>query len=113
MTLDMMREITSKLPHVTEDVKFGNLLCFCIAGKMFCVTDVDDSSSVSLKASAEEFGELIEREGFSPAPYLGRNKWILIDSSARLSKRELAHFIEQSYNLIKAKLSKKLQAKLS
>lgn len=113
MNIDLLRDITQKLPHVTEDVKFGNLLCFCIAGKMFCVTDADDSSSISLKVGAEEFSELLEREGFSPAPYLGRNKWVLIDSTARLSKQELTHFITQSYELIKAKLPKKLREKLS
>jgi len=104
----MIRDIASKLPHVEEDIKWGNDLCFCIAAKMFCVTGLDDS----LKVSDEEFDELIERTGFTPAPYLARNKWVLIDSSSKISKKELSHFIQQSYNLVKAKLPKKLQEKL-
>ena len=114
MTTDLIREIATKLPHVTEDVKWGNDLCFCIAEKMFCVTGLEGGpATVSLKVTDEEFEELIERKGFVPAPYMARNKWVRIDSSAKISKKELSYFIEQSYNLIKSKLSKKLQAKLS
>lgn len=114
MTLDLIREIASKLPHVTEDIKWGNDLCFCIAGKMFCVTGLEGGpAKVSLKVTDEEFDDLIERTGFTPAPYMARNKWVLIDSSSKISKKELNHFIQQSYQLIKAKLPKKLQSKLS
>lgn len=114
MTIDVIREIASKLPHVTEDIKWGNDLCFCIAEKMFCVTGLESGpAKVSLKVSDEEFADLIERTGFTPAPYMARNKWVLIDSSSKISKKELSYFIQQSYQLVKAKLPKKLQSKLS
>ncbi len=112
MTHDMIREIAFKLPHVTEDIKWGNDLCFCIAEKMFCVTGLENPVKVSLKVTHDDFDALVERTGFTPAPYLARNKWVLIDSSAKISKKELSHFIQQSYNLVKAKLPKKLQEKL-
>lgn len=112
MSLDLIREIANKLPHVTEDIKWGNDLCFCVADKMFCVTGLQDGSKVSLKVTDEEFNELIERTGFIPAPYMARNKWVSIDSSSKISKKELTHFITQSYELVKAKLPKKLREKL-
>lgn len=113
MNLDMIREIASKLPHVMEDIKWGNDLCFCIAEKMFCITGLESPVKVCVKVTDEEFDELIERTGFIPAPYLARNKWVLIDDSSKISKKELSHFIQQSYNLVKAKLPKKLQTKLN
>lgn len=113
MTLDMIRDIASRLPHVKEDIKWGNDLCFCIAEKMFCVTGLEDGPvKVSLKVTDEEFDDLIERTGFTPAPYMARNKWVLIDSGSKISKKELTHFIGQSYALVKAKLPKNVQAKL-
>jgi hypothetical protein len=50
MTLDLIREIASKLPHVTEDIKWGNDLCFCIAGKMFCVTGLESGPASNEQA---------------------------------------------------------------
>lgn len=112
MTLDLIRELAGSLPHATEDLKWENSLCFCIGEKMFCITHLDDDSHVALKVSPEEFDELVERTGFTPAPYLARNKWIRIDSSSKISKKELSRFIQQSYNLVKAKLPQKLRDKL-
>lgn len=113
MNLDLTRAIVHTLPHVMEDVKWGNLLCFCVAGKMFCVTDVDDSTHISLKVTGEEFEELLERTGFMPAPYLARNKWVRIDSSANLSRKELQRLVTQSYELVKAKLPRSVREKLT
>ncbi len=112
MTVEDIRSIALKLPHATEDIKWGADLCFCIAEKMFCVTSMEGDCKFSLKVDAEEFDELCQRQGFIPAPYMARNKWVLIDSSAKLSKKEVESFIKSSYELVKSKLPKKMQASL-
>jgi predicted DNA-binding protein (MmcQ/YjbR family) len=111
MDIEALREFCLTLPHVTEDVKWGNDLCFCIAEKMFCVTGLNDSSQISFKVRDEEFEEVSSRKGFSPAPYVARYKWVLADTSA-MSRKDTEHFIRQSYDLVKAKLPKKLREKL-
>lgn len=112
MTVDDIRSIALKLPHATEDIKWGNDLCFCIAEKMFCVTSIEGNVKISLKVHTNEFDDLCQRQGFMPAPYMARNKWVLIDSSAKLTGKELESFIKKSYELVKEKLPKKLQEKL-
>jgi predicted DNA-binding protein (MmcQ/YjbR family) len=112
MTVDELRSIAMRCQRATEEIKWGNDLCFCIGQKMFCVTTLDTGGRVSLKVEADEFEELCQRQGFTPAPYMARNKWVLIDDCARLSKKELDTFIRKSYELVKAKLPKKLQASL-
>ena len=112
MTVEEIRSIALKQPHATEDVKWGNDLCFCIAEKMFCVTSLEGAVKFSLKVSDDDFDDLCQRKGFVPAPYVARNKWVLIDSSAKLTKKELENFIKKSYELVKGKLPKKLQEKL-
>jgi predicted DNA-binding protein (MmcQ/YjbR family) len=112
MTVDNIRSISLKLQHATEDIKWGNDLCFCIAEKMFCVTSLEGAVKFSVKVDDREFEDLCQRQGFVPAPYMAKNKWVLIDSSAKLSKKELESFIQKSYHLVKAKLPKKLQEKL-
>jgi predicted DNA-binding protein (MmcQ/YjbR family) len=107
MTIEDVQIICKKLDNVTTDIKWGHDLCFNIGGKMFFVTDIDNvPTSVSFKTDEETFNELIEREGFKPAPYLARHKWVYVDDINRLSKKEWRHFISQSYELIKAKLPK-------
>ena len=108
MTLDDIQKICKSLDNVTEDIKWGQDLCFNIGGKMFLVTAPDSIPvSASFKADEETFNELAEREGFKPAPYLARHKWIFVDDINRLSKKEWEKFIYQSYELVKAKLPKK------
>ena len=108
MTLDSIQKICRSLEGVTEDIKWGQDLCFNIGGKMFLVTAPDAIPvSASFKTDEETFNELAEREGFKPAPYLARHKWIFVDDISRLSKKECEKLIRQSYELVKAKLPKK------
>jgi predicted DNA-binding protein (MmcQ/YjbR family) len=108
MTLEDLQVICSRLDNVTEDIKWGHDLCFNIGGKMFLVTAPDKIPvSASFKTTDETFNELTERNGFIPAPYLARHKWVYVDDINRLSKKEWQQFIKQSYELIKAKLPQK------
>ena len=113
MKVDSIRDIALKLPHVTEDVKWGHDLCFCIAEKMFCVTGLEgDPVTLSLKVPDEDFESVCERPGFIPAPYMARHKWVFIQDCGKVPKKELEKLIKQSYTLVKAKLPKKTQDKL-
>jgi predicted DNA-binding protein (MmcQ/YjbR family) len=108
MNIEELRNICKKLPAVAEDIKWGNDLCFLIAGKMFWVTCLEPPFKVSFQVKEDEFNELSESKGIIPAPYMARNKWIQIHDENRFSKKEWEHYIRQSYELKKAKLTKKL-----
>ncbi len=112
MDLETLRNYCNNLPHVTEDVKWGNDLCFLIGGKMFCVTGFSSPVKVSLKVNDEEFEELSSRDGIIPAPYLARYKWIYIRKENVWSKKDWEHYIRQSYELVKANLPKKILSSL-
>ena len=55
MTIDTVRDICRRLPAVTEDVKWGNDLCFCVSGKMFAIVDLDPPHSIAFKCTPEQF----------------------------------------------------------
>jgi len=112
MNIEELQAFCKSLPHVTEDIKWGNDLCFSIGGKMFCVTSLTGPLSVSLKVNDDEFEELTNSDGIIPAPYLARYKWILIEDAKRFTKKEWEKYIRQSYDLIKSKLPKKLREEL-
>jgi predicted DNA-binding protein (MmcQ/YjbR family) len=112
MDIETLREICKELPHVTEDVKWGSDLCFLIGEKMFCVTGFEKPMTVSFKVTDEEFPELSNSPGIIVAPYVGRYKWVLVEDISRLTKKDWVHYVTQSYNLVKAKLPKKVLDKL-
>ena len=113
MDIAPLREYCLSLPHVTEDVKWGADICFSIGGKMFCVSGFDTPLHASLKVDDEEFDEMSQRTGIRPAPYLARYKWVLISAGeAALSDKQWKHHINQSYELIKRKLPKKILKEL-
>src|SRR6187401_3716048 len=107
MDIEILRSICLSFPAVTEEVKWGNDLCFCVGEKMFCVTSLEPPHTFSFKVTDAEFDELGRSEGFIPAPYLARAKWVLVTDSSKLSKKELKNYLQQSYDLIKAKITKK------
>ncbi|MBI2375161.1 MAG: MmcQ/YjbR family DNA-binding protein [Deltaproteobacteria bacterium] len=100
------------MPGTTEDVKWGNDLCFCIGAKMYLVVGLEGGKSTSLKVPEPVFDELVSRPGIIPAPYLARNKWISFQGTEALSREEIAGLVRGSYRLIAMKLPKKLQRSL-
>jgi predicted DNA-binding protein (MmcQ/YjbR family) len=112
MDLDQVRNICLSLPAVTEDVKWDNDLCFSIGGKMFCAASLEPPFKCSFKVKDEDFDEISNQPGFMPAPYMARAKWVLVTQPGSLHKVEWQAYIHQSYELVKAKHTKKLRSEL-
>ena len=110
MTIESLRAFCRKLPEVTEDIKWGHDLCFCVAGKMFAVVNLERPHSIAFKCTPERFGELIERPGIIPAPYMARNMWVQEEELGEvLDRREIEALLKESYELVVAKLPKSRQ----
>ena len=110
MSLDDLQKICRQFKGTTEDLKWEDHLCFNIGGKMYLVTSPDHKPHpASFKASDEDFTELCEREGFMPAPYLARYKWVHVDDINRLSVKQWQTYAQQSYRLIGSKLPARLK----
>jgi len=113
--IDWLREFCLGLDHATEDVQWENVLLFRIAGKIFCTTPLEPSSPVKVcfKCTPEKFAQLVEIEGIIPAPYMARNYWIAMVEINALRQAEIKELIRNSYQLVFARLSKRLQHKLN
>jgi predicted DNA-binding protein (MmcQ/YjbR family) len=112
MTIDSIRDFCLALPGVTEDIKWGHDLCFSVGAKMFCVTGLEEGPGVSFKVTDDQFDEMVTRPGIIPAPYMARNKWVLVNASDSLSQAEWKQFILQSYQLVRDRLPKKIRESL-
>ena len=109
MSTEFLRKYCLAFRGTTEDIKWGNDLCFCVAEKIFCVALMEGPFQASFKCDDEDFSTLTERDEIIPAPYTARNKWVLVKSSTALNKKEWQHFVHKSYRLILAKLPMKTQ----
>ena len=107
MTIDTIRQICRAFPGVTEDVKWGQDLCFCVSGKMFAAMDLNPPHGIGFKCTPEDFGGLVERPGVRPAPYLARAMWVQEEALGdALDRREYERLLKSAYELVVAKLPK-------
>ena len=110
MHIDQLRKFCLSFPGVTEQIQWGSDLLFKVGGKMFALTALEPSKVwLCLKANPENFVELTERPGVIPAPYLARAKWIALETREALTIPELEQLLRDSYEMVRAKLPRKLQ----
>jgi len=102
MHIDSIRSYCLSFPDATEKLQWGDNLCFKVRGKIFAILGLDQQQ-LCFKCLHEVFAELLERQFFSPAPYLGRYKWILVQQLDALDDAELEDLIRQSYEMVGAK----------
>jgi predicted DNA-binding protein (MmcQ/YjbR family) len=110
MNTEAIREFCLAFPLATENLQWGDDLCFKIGGKIFAIVSLDDPR-LCFKCTPEVFGELIEREDIHPAPYVGRYKWVMLDRLDAVRWDELRELIRQSYEMVAAKAPKKKPGK--
>jgi hypothetical protein len=78
--VDALRKFCLSFPDATENLQWGDDLCFKIGGKIFAIVGLDSApQKICFKCDPETFGDLTEREGIVPAPYVGRYKWVLLE----------------------------------
>ena len=111
MTLESIRKHCLSHPDATEQIQWGADLVFKIGGKMFCVACTEPIKppkvAMSFKCDDETFGELVERDGVIPAPYLARAKWVALQEFDTLDASELRPLITRAYEIVSSKLPKR------
>lgn len=111
MNIEAVRNLCLSFKDSTEDVKWGNDLCFLINRKMFCVACLEPPFKVSFKALPAEAEKLCERNHIIPAPYLARYHWVQVQDENALTQKEWKHYLSQSYELISTGLKRKSTVK--
>ncbi len=94
---------------VTEGFPFGETtLVFKVAGKMFCLTDLEGDLSVNLKNNPEKNIELRERyPAVNPGYHMNKQHWNTVELDGSIPENILKQLIDESYELIVGSLSRK------
>jgi predicted DNA-binding protein (MmcQ/YjbR family) len=100
--LERIRSIALSLPEATEELTWGTEINFRVRKKIFVFPG--QGGSLCVKAERDELPALLDDSRFSPAPYLARGGWVLMDLvSAPIDWVEIDELIRTSYCLIAPK----------
>jgi predicted DNA-binding protein (MmcQ/YjbR family) len=114
VTPKQIDKFCASLPAATRIVQWEGVTVFKVGGKMFCLIAPPDHSvgRVCFKCPPEHYDALSRAEGFRPAPYLARAKWVAVDDLKVLSATEMKAYIKRAHAVIAAALPKKKRAEL-
>lgn len=111
MNIESFREHCISKKGVTESFPFPKLpdvLVFKVCGKMFAVTDINSFDSITIKCHPDNTEELrAAYTAVTEPPYMSKNHWNSIHMDNTLPDKLIKQWIDGSYNLVVAKLTKK------
>jgi predicted DNA-binding protein (MmcQ/YjbR family) len=101
--LKRLREICLALPEATETMTWGQPH-FRVRNKIFAgYDDESGKGSIDFKLTMDHAADVLERPGFSPAPYVGHKGWVSVEARPDLDWDELRQMIRESFRLIAPK----------
>ena len=107
MNVDEIRQYCMAFPGATENLQWGDDLCFKVRGKIFVTLALTEvPQKLCFKCKPDAFAEMIERQDIRPAPYVGRYRWIILDHLDALAPDELQDLIRLSYEMVAANAPK-------
>lgn len=117
MNIEEYRDFCLGKKGVTESFPFSNIpnvLVFKVAGKMFTATDVSTFASISVKCRPDLIDELRATYSAVKLPgYMNKRHWNRIVMDGSISDKILYGWINDSYNLVVAKLSHRERVTIS
>lgn len=109
MNIEELRDYCIQKKGVTESFPFDDkVLVFKVMNKMFALINVEISDSVNLKCDPERAIELREEfMGIIEGYHMSKKHWNTVLLESDVNRLLLQELIDDSYNLIVSKLTKK------
>ena len=116
MDIEQFRNYCLSKKGVTESCPFPklqNILVFKVMDKMFTATDIDTFSSFSIKCEPDTIDELrSEYYALQEPSYFSKKHWSKVIMDGLISDELLFRWLDISYDLVVAKLPKKIREEL-
>jgi predicted DNA-binding protein (MmcQ/YjbR family) len=105
--------LDAKPGAVAEPARVRDVLIYKLAGKMFAILSMRADAAVSLKCDPFLAGLLREQyAGVGHRYHLDRRHWISVTFGADVPEEEVERLVDQSYELVKAGLTRAQRAAL-
>ena len=115
MNVEEFREYCLKKKGVTEEFPFDQVtLVFKVMGKMFALAGITNFQSINLKCDPEK--AVVLRENYDyvrPGFHMNKKHWNTVDMDWRVENELITFWIDHSYDLVAASLTKKLKEELA
>jgi len=115
LSRDELRDYSLCMTGAIEDFPFGpDVAVFKVKGKVFALLPVnEDPQTISLKSDPVEATMLREMyAAVQPGYHLNKKHWNTVTIDGEIPDEQLEEMIEDSYKLVRQKLSKKDRATL-
>jgi predicted DNA-binding protein (MmcQ/YjbR family) len=112
MDIESLRQYCLSKKGVLEDFPFGETtLVFKVGGKIFLLTNLFQTPlQFNAKADPEKIPDLRERyDSIRPGYHMNKQHWNTITIDGGLSEKMIRELIDESYRLVFASLSQKMQ----
>ena len=115
MTPAAFEKAALALPGATLSIQWGDERVFKVGARMFAVLAGESKTRkrASFKCSDLSYEMLIAKPGLSPAPYLARAKWVMLEHLRALPDAEIKARLAEAHRLVFEKLPKKAQAEIA
>ncbi|UAY52451.1 MmcQ/YjbR family DNA-binding protein [Ferruginibacter albus] len=111
MNVEDIRDHVLQKPGVTEGFPFGEtVIVFKVSGKVFLLVPLDEATlQFNVKCDPDHAIELREeyQDNVLPGYHMNKKHWNTVIAGGRLTNKLLLQFIDDSYNLVLPKTSKK------
>ncbi|MBO4942119.1 MAG: MmcQ/YjbR family DNA-binding protein [Muribaculaceae bacterium] len=115
MDIDEFRNYCISLEGVREKTPFGkfaarydSILVFYILDHMFCLVDMDNFTSVTVKSTPDEIEEIrMNHSSVSDPLNLSLRYWIQLNLNGDIPDRKIYSLVKRSYDIVKTKYTKK------
>ncbi|NOX65793.1 MAG: MmcQ/YjbR family DNA-binding protein [Chlorobi bacterium] len=115
MDIERIREYCLNKPGTSESLPFDDTtLVFKVISKMYCLLNMELPFSINLKCLPEKAIELREQfEEVQPGYHMNKKHWNTILLDGNLRDNQITEWIDDSYNLVAAGLTKKEKVELA
>lgn len=115
MDIEDFREYCLRMDGVTEKTPFGkfarrfdSILVFYVLDHMFCLLDMDDFTSVTVKSTPDEINDIKTCYFSAVKPTnLHERHWIQLNFNGDIPDPRIYAMVIRAYEIIKAKYTKK------
>lgn len=117
MNIEDFRAVCLSQPCAGEnapwaDPRYQNLITYTVAGKWFCLLNLD-TKACNIKCRPDEVAELLDRyRGIEPAWHMNKTHWIGLVPDSDVPDDEIRRLVRQAYSLVVARLTKAVRREL-